>query len=388
MDRDGQSRASCARPRARHRAARRHRLHRRAHRGVPRRARARPACAGRWPAATAASSRRSATGWPTIDPALGRPRADRGRRPTDAASLARIVARTQGRDHHGRALPPATASRWSPPAPRPAPTTSTSPASRSSSTGCTSPTTRPPSTPAPGSCTPAASTRSRTTSAPTSPSSSWPPTGRSRCAAWSAPAAWPPAAPSTRRWARSRGPGRCGQAHAARRAVEPRPEGRSSRAVAGKPHRDKVLGFWLLPLPTIDPTVVAPQRRRAPGVRPASSATPTTPAPRRCATPPAVRSAPAALGLAAQVPPLRNFLLGRIKQGDGPDESAPRQVVVHRRLRRRGRRPDRAHPGLRRRPRLRRDREDARRVGALPGLRRQPADRRPGDHRRRRWATT
>ena len=38
---------------------------------------------------------------------------------------------------------------------------------------------------------------------------------------------------------------------------EPRPEGRSSRAVAGKPHRDPVLGYWLLPLPTIDPIVVA-----------------------------------------------------------------------------------------------------------------------------------
>ena len=39
--------------------------------------------------------------------------------------------------------------------------------------------------------------------------------------------------------------------------AEPRPEGRSSRAVAGKPHRDPVLGYWLLPLPTIDPVVVA-----------------------------------------------------------------------------------------------------------------------------------
>ena len=39
--------------------------------------------------------------------------------------------------------------------------------------------------------------------------------------------------------------------------IETRPEGRSSRAVAGKPHRDPVLGCWLLPLPTIDPIVVA-----------------------------------------------------------------------------------------------------------------------------------
>ena len=33
--------------------------------------------------------------------------------------------------------------------------------------------------------------------------------------------------------------------------------GRKSRAVAGKPHRDRTLGLWLLPLPTIDPFVVA-----------------------------------------------------------------------------------------------------------------------------------
>ena len=47
------------------------------------------------------------------------------------------------------------------------------------------------------------------------------------------------------------------QAMLARRKKEGRPEGRKSRAVAGKPHRDKSLGLWLLPLPTIDPFVVA-----------------------------------------------------------------------------------------------------------------------------------
>ena len=45
--------------------------------------------------------------------------------------------------------------------------------------------------------------------------------------------------------------------YAERRTAEGRPEGRSSRAVQGKPHRDKVLDYWLLPLPTIDPVVVA-----------------------------------------------------------------------------------------------------------------------------------
>ncbi|WP_344341382.1 saccharopine dehydrogenase family protein, partial [Streptomyces rhizosphaericus] len=44
---------------------------------------------------------------------------------------------------------------------------------------------------------------------------------------------------------------------AAHRRLEPRDPDRSSRAVAGKPHRDTLLGYWLLPLPTIDPQVVA-----------------------------------------------------------------------------------------------------------------------------------
>ena len=43
----------------------------------------------------------------------------------------------------------------------------------------------------------------------------------------------------------------------ARRKAEPRPEGRRSQAITGKPGRDKLLGYWLLPLPTIDPFVVA-----------------------------------------------------------------------------------------------------------------------------------
>jgi short subunit dehydrogenase-like uncharacterized protein len=107
-------------------------------------------------------------------------------------------------------------------------------------------------------------------------------------------------------------------AHAARREVEPRPEGRSSRAVAGKPHRDPVLGRWLLPLPTIDPMVVARSGAALPAYGPEFryshyAGTKTL----RYAVGGA--STVAALGVAAQVPPLRRALLGRIKQGDGPD---------------------------------------------------------------------
>jgi short subunit dehydrogenase-like uncharacterized protein len=104
----------------------------------------------------------------------------------------------------------------------------------------------------------------------------------------------------------------------ARRQVEPRPVGRSSRAVAGKPHRDPVLGRWLLPLPTIDPTIVARSGAALAAYGPEFryshyAGTKTL----RYAVGGA--GAVAALGMAAQVPPLRRALLGRIAPGDGPD---------------------------------------------------------------------
>jgi short subunit dehydrogenase-like uncharacterized protein len=108
------------------------------------------------------------------------------------------------------------------------------------------------------------------------------------------------------------------EAMQARRRVEPRPEGRSSKAVAGKPHRDKLLGFWLLPLPTIDPFIVARSGAALAAYGPRFTyshfaGTKTL----RYAAGGAVGVG--AIALAAQVPPLKNFLLGRVKQGDGPD---------------------------------------------------------------------
>jgi short subunit dehydrogenase-like uncharacterized protein len=107
-------------------------------------------------------------------------------------------------------------------------------------------------------------------------------------------------------------------AHAARRKVEPRPEGRSSRAVAGKPHRDTVLGRWLLPLPTIDPAIVARSGAAIASYGPEFRYS-------HYAGTKTLRYAVGgaagllALGAVAQVPPLRNALLGRVKQGEGPD---------------------------------------------------------------------
>ena len=58
------------------------------------------------------------------------------------------------------------------------------------------------------------------------------------------------------------------EASAARRRAEPRPEGRSSRAVAGKPHRDPVLGLLAAAAADDRPVRGGPQRRRAGVVRP------------------------------------------------------------------------------------------------------------------------
>ena len=109
------------------------------------------------------------------------------------------------------------------------------------------------------------------------------------------------------------------EAASARRRAEPRPVGRSSRAVSGKPHRDSLLGYWLLPLPTIDPIVVARSGAALTSYGPEFryshyAGTKTL----RYAAGGA--AAVSVLGLAAQIKPARDLLLGRIQPGEGPDE--------------------------------------------------------------------
>ncbi|GAA4700043.1 saccharopine dehydrogenase family protein [Nocardioides conyzicola] len=105
-----------------------------------------------------------------------------------------------------------------------------------------------------------------------------------------------------------------------RRRVEPRPEGRKSRAVAGKPHKDGLLGYWLLPMPTIDPLVVARSGAAlasyGPDFRYSHYAGTKT---LRYAAGGA--AAVTSMFLTAQVPPLRRFALDRVKPGEGPDEA-------------------------------------------------------------------
>ncbi|AIY16264.1 saccharopine dehydrogenase [Pimelobacter simplex] len=107
------------------------------------------------------------------------------------------------------------------------------------------------------------------------------------------------------------------EASTARRRMEPRPEGRRSRAVAGRPRRDGELGYWLLPLPTIDPFVVARSGAALPSYGPAFTYS------HYAGTKTLRYAAGGAVGvtgltLAAQVPPLRNALLKRVPQGEGP----------------------------------------------------------------------
>jgi len=109
------------------------------------------------------------------------------------------------------------------------------------------------------------------------------------------------------------------QAASERRRVEPRPEGRKVRAAARPPHRDSLTGWWLVPLPTIDPLVVkrsaAAIERYGPDFEYAHYA-----AVKRLPMVVAGVAGTGALVAAAQVPPLRRFLLSRLPQGEGPSE--------------------------------------------------------------------
>jgi saccharopine dehydrogenase (NAD+, L-glutamate forming) len=114
-------------------------------------------------------------------------------------------------------------------------------------------------------------------------------------------------------------PGRSREAHAARRRLEPRPQGRRVRAAAQRPHFDEVTGFWLVPLPMIDPLVVrrsaAALDRYGPDFSYGHYA-----AFRRLPVAVTGIAAAGALGLGAQVGPLRRWLVNRVPQGDGPSE--------------------------------------------------------------------
>jgi short subunit dehydrogenase-like uncharacterized protein len=105
-----------------------------------------------------------------------------------------------------------------------------------------------------------------------------------------------------------------------RRAKEGRPEGRKVRWVQGKPGRDSVLGYYLLPMPTIDPLVVTRSAAVLEAYGPDFSYS-------HFAGLKTLRYtiggslAVGSMVVAANIPPLRNVLKKRIKQGEGPSAS-------------------------------------------------------------------
>lgn len=102
-----------------------------------------------------------------------------------------------------------------------------------------------------------------------------------------------------------------------RKRMEPEPTGRRVRGNKAKPYRDSDVGAWALPLPTIDPQVVLRSARALDSYGPDFTYGHFA----------AVKHLPvAAAGVAgvaglftlAQIPPARDFLLGRMESGDGP----------------------------------------------------------------------
>ncbi|GAA3102886.1 saccharopine dehydrogenase family protein [Streptosporangium carneum] len=104
------------------------------------------------------------------------------------------------------------------------------------------------------------------------------------------------------------------EAALARRRAEPRPHDRRVRGGAGSLRH---VGGWALPLPTIDPRIVASSARALERYGPDFVYRHHF----------AVRRLPTALGIVAgagvvvalaQIPPVRSWLLGRVSPGDGP----------------------------------------------------------------------
>ncbi|MFE4868324.1 saccharopine dehydrogenase family protein [Streptomyces sp. NPDC056682] len=105
-----------------------------------------------------------------------------------------------------------------------------------------------------------------------------------------------------------------------RKLHEPRLVGRRARAPIGAPHFSRETGAWALPLPTIDPQVIArsaaADERYGPDFRYRHFA--------------AVKHLPVAIGgvaavgavaAATQLPPARAWLMSRYEAGQGPDEA-------------------------------------------------------------------
>lgn len=104
---------------------------------------------------------------------------------------------------------------------------------------------------------------------------------------------------------------------AERRKAEGRPAGRKVRAIAGKPGRDRDLGFYLLPLPTIDPQIVVRSAAALPAYGADFGYSHFAGLKTLRYTVGSMVVVPG-LAVAAQVGPVRRALMSRVKPGDGP----------------------------------------------------------------------
>jgi len=107
---------------------------------------------------------------------------------------------------------------------------------------------------------------------------------------------------------------------ASRRKAEGKPVNRKVRAISGKPGRDRDLGYWLLPLPTIDPQIVVRSAAALPAYGADFGYSHFAGLKTLRYTVGSMVVVPG-LAVAAQVPPVRRALMSRIQPGDGPSES-------------------------------------------------------------------
>jgi short subunit dehydrogenase-like uncharacterized protein len=106
-------------------------------------------------------------------------------------------------------------------------------------------------------------------------------------------------------------------AHRQRRRAEGRPAGRQVRAVSGRPGFEPAVGAWVLPLPTIDPQVVARSAAALERYGPAFSYSHFL-AVKRPWTAAAVVAGALGVAAAAQLPPARRYVEQRRPSGSGP----------------------------------------------------------------------
>ncbi|MCF2528511.1 saccharopine dehydrogenase family protein [Yinghuangia soli] len=103
----------------------------------------------------------------------------------------------------------------------------------------------------------------------------------------------------------------------AHKAEPDAPAARSARAIDGRPRRDPDTGDWLMPLPTIDPQVIARSARALDRYGPDFTYSHYASV-RRLPIAVAGAAGVAALVLLAHIPPARRALQSRLAPGDGP----------------------------------------------------------------------